>query len=243
MGPCSGSFPQTISDPTDWKLEPLPPWQHPPAPCSQALTSLIEVFQSPSPWQPGPPHRRRTREARESRGQGEERDKWDRTPVSRRPSWGSGTAPRPQSRAVPLTARFPSCTHLCLEAPTGSPPHPHPLPLLCAHSFQVFGWPEVASGWSAPEQGQGTLRMEPGQEGACRNSSPGRSRNAWQPKGILRPLLHSREYAHTYTHPHTHTHLPPSLWEFPSPAAYPDLHSGRHTTCKEAGGQELGRGV
>lgn len=83
--------------------------------------------------------------------------------------------------------------------------------------------------------------MEPGQEGACRNSSPGRSGNVWQPEGLLRPLLHSHDYTHTYTH--TPRTRPLLSREFPSPAAYPDLQGGRHTARKEAGGQELGRGV
>lgn len=45
------------------------------------------------------------------------------------------------------------CTqvHLCAQRSTQL--HPRPVPLLCAHSFQVSGEPEVISDWSAPRRG------------------------------------------------------------------------------------------
>lgn len=73
--------------------------------------------------------------------------------------------------------------------------------------------------------------MEPGQEAACRNSSPSRSGNRLQPKGLPKVLLAT---------PGT---CPLPLGSPPLPAAHPSLQGGRHTTCKEAGGQEVGRGV
>lgn len=73
--------------------------------------------------------------------------------------------------------------------------------------------------------------MEPGQEAACRNSSPSRSGNRLQPKGLPKVLLA------------TPRDLPSPSREPPLPAAHPSLQDGRHTTCKEAGGQEVGRRV
>lgn len=121
-----------------------------------------------------------------------------------------GTAPGPHSLAVSVTAPSQSYTHPRLEAQTAL--HPHPVPLLCAHSFQVSGWPEVASGWSAPEQGQGTLRMEPGQEAACRNSSPGYQKQvaAKRIPQASHTCARARTYVHARTHAHAHETPPPT---------------------------------
>lgn len=45
------------------------------------------------------------------------------------------------------------CTQVHLCAQRSTQPHPRPVPLLCAHSFQVSGEPEVTSDWSAPRRG------------------------------------------------------------------------------------------
>lgn len=117
------------------------------------LTSRREVFQSSRPWQPGPPHRRSTREAGRSWGHGEERDKQVGDPLLYSSGWCLTQLQHPMVPNPRIIAPSQSCTRLQLCAQVSTQPHPHPVPLLCAHSFQVSGWSEVASDWSAPDQG------------------------------------------------------------------------------------------
>lgn len=64
--------------------------------------------------------------------------------------------------------------------------------------------------------------MEPAQEVACREHGAA--------QGLAKPPL-------------TLGPCPLLTRDLPSPAAHPNLQGSRHTTRKEAGGQELGRGV